>query len=92
MPFPILGPDSLPAVVAQTDKGHANRTVCWSGMTDIQHLNEENDVRIEYSISIISLILQKCQTFLFQLMAMKFCAIFINIAARRNVLDLIEGK
>jgi len=27
MPFPILGPSSLPVVLAQSDERHANRTV-----------------------------------------------------------------
>jgi len=47
MQFPILGPSSLPVVVAQPDEIHANRTASVLGvvMTDTEHatfgLNKE---------------------------------------------------
>jgi len=38
MLFPILWPSNLPAVVAQPDERHANRTASvQSGMTDTEH-------------------------------------------------------
>jgi len=37
MLFPTLGSSSLPVVVAQPDERHANRTLCWSGITDTEH-------------------------------------------------------
>jgi len=34
-----LGQSSLPILVAQSDKRHANRTfLCWIGMTDTEHM------------------------------------------------------
>jgi len=58
MLFPILGPSSLPVVVAQPDERHANRTVpccCWSGMTDTEHTafgsnEEEKEELVVFSI------------------------------------------
>jgi len=41
MLLPILGPSSLPVVVAQPDDRHAN--LCWSGMTDTKHASGSND-------------------------------------------------